>query len=163
MSRPLFFLQLSGLLGESQQQGFTGSCEIVSWGWGASHGGTFHTGSGGGKFGQVFGGDVTIHKFVDKASPELAQAVTMGSVFPTATITSCKDTGSNAIGFHVVTLNTVKISSYMTGAEGGNVTEYFALHFKSIEIKYTAQADLGTAGAPTIFQYNFAEGKKGLG
>lgn len=159
----VFFLDLNGIVGESVKVGYEEQCEIKSWNWGASHGGTLHTGSGGGQTGLVSGGDISISKNVDVATPDLAQAITTGRIFPSGTITSVKDAGSqNPLAFHVITLSSVKLTSYATGVEGDDITEYLTLHFRGMQIEYRKQANAGSGEGSSTMKYNFATGAQSL-
>ena len=61
----------------------SGEIDVLSWSWGLSQSGTMHTGGGGGS-GKVNVQDLTLTKWVDKASPVLMQYAMTGNQFPTA-------------------------------------------------------------------------------
>ena len=62
------FLKLGDVKGESAAGGHTEEIDVLAWSWGMTQSGTTHMGSGGGA-GKVDVHDLSITKYVDKATP----------------------------------------------------------------------------------------------
>ncbi len=99
------------------------------------------TGGGGGT-GKVQVHDISITKYVDKASPKLALACANGKHYSTAKITVRK-AGRGQQEFLTYKLSDVLISSYQSGGSGGGKgatpTESLTLNFKKISVEYKPQ------------------------
>ena len=142
------FLKFEGpdLKGESKADGFAEQVDVLAWSWGATQTGTMHVGTGGGA-GKANVNDLTITKWVDKASPNLAQAVIAGKQFNKATLTCRKAGGEKPVEYLKFDLENVIISSLATGGAGGEdrFTENIGLNFATYKMSYTPQKDDGSA------------------
>ena len=142
------FLKFEGpdLKGESKAEGYAEQVDVLAWSWGASQSGTMHVGTGGGA-GKANVNDLSVTKWVDKASPNLAQAVIAGKQFSKATLTCRKAGGDKPVDYLKVDLEKVIISSLTTGGAGGEdrFTENVALNFATYKMTYTPQKDDGSA------------------
>jgi hypothetical protein len=99
------------------------------------------TTGGGGGTGKVQVHDISISKYVDKASTKLALACANGKHFKEAVITVRK-AGRGQQEFLTYKLSNVLISSYQSGGSGNNATpaESITLNFTKISIKYAKQS-----------------------
>jgi type VI secretion system secreted protein Hcp len=142
------FLKFEGpdLKGESKADGYAEQVDVLAWSWGATQTGTMHVATGGGA-GKANVNDLAITKWVDKASPNLAQAVISGKQFNKATLTCRKAGGEKPVEYLKFDLENVIISSLATGGAGGEdrFTENIALNFATYKLSYTPQKDDGTA------------------
>jgi len=142
------FLKFEGpdLKGESKADGYAEQVDVLAWSWGATQTGTMHVATGGGA-GKANVNDVTITKWVDKASPNLAQAVISGKQFNKATLTCRKAGGEKPVEYLKFDLENVIVSSLATGGTGGEdrFTENIGLNFATYKMSYTPQKDDGTA------------------
>jgi type VI secretion system secreted protein Hcp len=142
------FLKFEGpdLKGESKADGFAEQVDVLAWSWGATQTGTMHVATGGGA-GKANVNDLTVTKWVDKASPNLAQAVISGKQFNKATLTCRKAGGEKPVEYLKFDLENVIISSLATGGAGGEdrFTENVALNFATYKMSYTPQKDDGSA------------------
>jgi type VI secretion system secreted protein Hcp len=142
------FLKFEGpdLKGESKADGFAEQVDVLAWSWGATQTGTMHVATGGGA-GKANVNDLTITKWIDKASPNLAQAVISGKQFNKATLTCRKAGGEKPVEYLKFDLENVIISSLATGGAGGEdrFTENVALNFATYKMSYTPQKDDGSA------------------
>ena len=77
------FLKLDPIKGESLDDKHKDEIDILSWSFGESQSGTFHSGSGGGA-GKVSVQDLHFTHFVDKATPELFKVCANGKHIDTA-------------------------------------------------------------------------------
>ena len=142
------FLKFEGpdLKGESKADGYAEQVDVLAWSWGATQTGTMHVATGGGA-GKANVNDLTITKWVDKASPNLAQAVISGKQFNKATLTCRKAGGEKPVEYLKFDLENVIISSLATGGAGGEdrFTENVGLNFATYKMSYTPQKDDGSA------------------
>ncbi len=142
------FLKFEGpdLKGEAKADGFAEQIDVLAWSWGATQSGTMHIGTGGGA-GKANVNDLSITKWVDKASPNLMQAVISGKQFNKATLACRKAGGDAPVPYLKVEMEKVIITSVSTGGSGGEdrFTENVLLNFAQYKQTYTPQKDDGTA------------------
>ncbi|GAA0583513.1 Hcp family type VI secretion system effector [Halomonas salifodinae] len=152
------FLKLEGIDGESMDAGHTDEIDVLSWSWGASNSGTMHISKGGGA-GKVSVQDISVVKYVDKASTAMIQAVAVGKHVPSATLTVRKAGGDEPVEYLVIEMKSVLISSWQTGGSQGEerLTESVTLNFEEFKTTYTPQDNDGTALASVDFGYNIAK------
>lgn len=139
------FLDLGEIKGESvDKKGHAGHIDILAWSWGMSQSGTFHTGSGGGA-GKANVQDLSITKYIDKASTALMGAVLRGDHLPTAKLHVRKAGAKGPLEYLVLTLQKCMITSYSTGGSSGEerLTENVSINFASFEIEYQVQKEDG--------------------
>jgi type VI secretion system secreted protein Hcp len=144
------FLKLDGVKGESSDDKHKGEIDVLSWSWGLSQSGTTHMGGGGGS-GKVNVQDISITKYIDKASPTLMQACCSGKHFKDALLTVRK-AGEKPLEYLKLTLTEVLVSSVSTGGSGGEdrLTESVSFNFAKIKSEYTPQKADGTGDAVIV-------------
>ena len=98
-------------------KGHTEEIDVLAWSWGLSQSGTFASGGGGGA-GKVNAQDLSITKYVDKASPELLLACSNGKHIKDAVL-SIRKAGESPLEYLTITLEKVLVSSVSTGGTGG--------------------------------------------
>ena len=155
------FLKLTGVDGESQDSAHQKEIDILAWSWGMSQSGTMHTGGGGGG-GKVSVQDVSLTKWVDKASPILMLYCSNGSQFAEAKLTVRKAGGSEPLEYIVITMKDVIVTSVSTGGSGGEdrLTENVSLNFRSVTVNYQPQKPDGSKDGATIdYKWNIATNK----
>lgn len=154
-----YFLKISGMEGESQDDKHKGEIEILSWNWGATQTGT-HARGGGGGAGRVDMQDFTLTKYIDKASPKLILACAKGDHVDKAILT-CRKAGGEQQEYLKVTFSGLMVSSYQTGgSEGGeNPTENVSLNFGKVEFEYREQKPDGTLGGTVKAGYDLKTNK----
>ena len=141
------FLSISNIDGESKDGGHTNEMDILSWEFGIVNPGSFENGGGGGS-GRAEFNDLSISKYVDKATTKLMLNCANGTHLNEATLTVRK-AGGTALEYIIFKMEKVKITNVVTGGsgDGDRLTENFTLAFENFEVKYTAQEDDGMAGA----------------
>jgi type VI secretion system secreted protein Hcp len=152
------FLKLGDLKGESIVKGHEDEIQVLGWNWGMSQMGTTHLGTGGGA-GKVDVQDITISKYVDTSSPNVALACCNGKHFDGATLTVRK-AGETPLDYLIIEMKDVIITSYMPGGSSGaeNVEEAFTLNFAFFKYSYQPQDNKGAkAGGAVEVEYNIAE------
>jgi len=147
-------LNIEGVTGESKIQGFEGKIDILSWNWGLTNSGDMHMGTGGGS-GKVDVHDISLSKYIDKATPALIRACCNGSHFNKADLVVRK-AGGNAVEYLKIELEKVLVSNINSGGGGGDdrIMEDLSLNFAQYKLTYTPQEDDGTAGSPIELGWN---------
>lgn len=142
-------LSLKPIEGESLHKKHEKEIECISWGWAMTQSGTTHSGEGGGS-GKVNVQDVSIVKYIDKASGPLIKACCSGSPIKEAKLTIRKAATDKSSNPYVeLTMKKCIITSVTTGGSGDSdrLTETITLNFAEFEYKYTPQDSQHGAGA----------------
>ncbi len=156
------FLKLTDLKGEAQDKKHGEEIDVLAWSWGMSQSGTMHAGGGGGG-GKVSVQDLSVTKWVDKASPVLMQYCTTGRQFKEGLLTVRKAGGDNPLEYIKLTMMDVIVTSVSTGGSGGEdrLTENVSLNFAAYKVEYQPQKPDGSAdGGPVPFGWDIAANAK---
>jgi type VI secretion system secreted protein Hcp len=155
------FLKLDGINGESGDSKHKNEIDLLAWSWGQANSGTFHQGSGGGA-GKASFHDLSVTKFVDKASPDLYSACASGKHIASGTLVVRKAGGENPVEYMTITLDQILVSSVSTGGTQGEerLTENISLNFAKIKVEYKTQDSGGKSGAGGTFSWNIAANSK---
>ncbi|MDE2368880.1 MAG: type VI secretion system tube protein Hcp [Burkholderiales bacterium] len=153
------FLEIDTINGETEDKVFKPkkAMDILAWSWGLSNSGTTHTGGGGGS-GKCNVQDISVTKYVDKASNALLDGCAKGTHFTKATLTVRK-AGAKPLEYIIITMTEVIVTSVSTGGSGGEdrLTENVSLNFAEVKFEYQPQDKTGAAdGAKLPFTYNIA-------
>jgi len=137
------FLKITGIDGESKDAVHKGQIDILAWSWGMSQSGSFHTGGGGGA-GKVNVQDMSLTKYVDKASANLMLFCSNGGHVTDATL-YVRKAGKTPLEYIVIEMKKVMITSVSTGGSGGEdkLTENISLNFAHVKYEYQPQKDDG--------------------
>jgi type VI secretion system secreted protein Hcp len=139
------FLELEGVKGETLDKTFKSknAIDVLSWNWGLSNTGTFHHGSGGGS-GKANFNDISITKYVDKATADLMLVCASGKHMAKGTLT-CRKAGDNPLEYLKINLTQILVSSYATGGAAGDerTTETVTLNFAKVKVEYFMQSATG--------------------
>jgi len=154
-------LDIKGIEGESKIEGFEGKIDVLAFSWGMSQSGYGHVGGGSGA-GKVNVQDLSLTKYLDKATPDIMLKVATGKHYDEVTLSVRKATGDKALVYQQYKMNQVLITSYSTGGSGGEdkLTENISLNFAKIESKYIEQKADGTEGKPVFFTFDVAKNAK---
>jgi len=141
------FLKLEGCDGESADDSHTDEIDVLAFSWGMTQSGSSHVAGGGGS-GKVNVQDMSVTKYLDKATTVLMQKCCTGKHFPSAILT-CRKAGDTPVEYLKVTMTDVLVSSVSEGGSGGEdrQTENITLNFAKVAVEYTPQAADGSAGA----------------
>ena len=151
------FIKIGDIEGESQDDAHSGEIAVLAWSWGMSQSGSMHSGTGGGA-GKVSIQDVSITKYVDKATPILMKACSDGTQFPEAKLTVRK-AGTEPLEYIIITMTNVIITSVSTGGSGGEdqLTENTTINFAEVTVDYQPQAADGSPdGGAITYGWNIA-------
>ena len=148
------YVKIGNITGESMAKNFVG--------WSTFDGVTFSMEKpGGGATGQsrrrgsVKVEDIMVTKPIDKASPKLTEALTMGTVFPTATIVF-QAGGKPYLNYE---LKNVMVTSYsLSGSPDDIPTETFSLNYEKIKVTYTEYDKTGKVKGKIEHQFQVEEG-----
>jgi type VI secretion system secreted protein Hcp len=156
------FLKLAGCKGEAQDKKHKEEIDVLAWSWGMSQSGTMHTGGGGGG-GKVSVQDISLTKYIDKASPVLMQYCSVGKQFTDAVLTVRKAGGDNPLEYLVLTMKDVIVTSLSTGGSGGEdrLTENVCLNFSQYKVEYQQQKPDGSPeGGKIPWEFDIAANAK---
>jgi len=156
------FIKIGDIKGESQDKTHKDEIEVLNWSWGMSQSGNMHTGTGGGA-GKVSIQDLSLTKFVDKASPNLMMHCSSGKHVPKVTLTVRKAGGDSQVEYLIINLEEVLISSLSTGGSGSDdrLIENVTLNFAKVTVDYQPQKADGTKdGGPIKYGWNIRSNVK---
>ena len=154
------FLKIDGVEGEARDSKHKNEIDVLSWSWGMTQSGYAHVGGGMGA-GKVNVQDISLTKYVDKASPTIMLKCAAGQHFPKALLTVRKAGGDNPLEYYKVELTDVLVTSYQTGGSGGEdrLTEQVSLNFAKVKTTYAIQSKTGGKESENEFTWNVAENK----
>lgn len=140
--------------GESQQTGYEGQIEILSFSWGVTQAGGFSYGSGG-TSAKANLQDLALSFRMSPASPKLMQYCASGKHLTTAVLTCLEASGDTAEKYLEITLTDVVISSYQTGGSGDDKPiDSMTLNFAQVKKEYFKQGDDGVVTSAATGQWN---------
>ena len=136
------FLKLDGIPGESQDKTHKDWIDILSWSWNLSHPITGGLGSGSSS-GKVDIGDLTVTKYVDKATGPLYQKLTQGTHIASGEVHIRKH-GDKPMEYLKFKMTQVLVSSVSVGGSGSEkAMETVSLNLAKTEFDYFAQGATG--------------------
>ncbi|MBR9985433.1 MAG: type VI secretion system tube protein Hcp [Desulfosarcina sp.] len=153
-------LKIDGINGESKIDGHEKEIDVLAWSWGVSQSGSMHVGGGGGA-GKANIQDVSVTKYVDKASTNLLRKCCNGAHLKKAIMTVRKS-GENPVDYVVIQMEPIMVTSVSTGGSGGEdrLTENITLNFAKVKFSYTPQKDDGSADAAIDLTWNIETNKE---
>lgn len=154
------FLKLDGIKGESLDSKHKDEIHVLAWSWGASQSGTTHVGTGSGA-GKVNVQDISVTKYVDKASVPLLQHCATGKHIPKGLLVIRK-AGEKPLEYLKIDIKDIIVTHVSTGGSGGEdqLTENVSLNFGEFKLTYTPQNADGSGGAASEFGYSMQKNEK---
>jgi len=151
------FIKIGDLKGESRDKVHVGEIDVLAWSWGVSNSSLAQAGGGTGD-GKCNVQDLSLTKYVDKASPSLLLACRKGAHFPTATLVVRK-AGGKPLEYLKLTLTQVTVTAVSTGGSGGEdrLTENVTLNFAKVRVDYVEQKPDGGEGDKPTMTFSIAE------
>ncbi len=142
--------------GESKDPNYRDKVDVLAWSWGMANSGSAHVGGGGGA-GKVTFQDLSLTKYVDKASPKLMSLCASGGHLPTATLIIRKP-GQEPVEYIKITLSNVLVSSVSTGGSAGEdrLTENVTLNFARVKFEYVPTRENGLPDKAVEFGWDVA-------
>jgi type VI secretion system secreted protein Hcp len=155
------FLKLDGIEGESKDKSHKNEIHIESFSWGMDQTGTFGTAGGGGA-GKVSIHDVSISKFIDKASAPLMLHCATGKHIKEGFITVRK-AGDQPLEYLKIKLSDILVSQVQSAGHNGTdiLSENVKLNFAQMRVEYQEQsATGGPEGGPKMFGWDLKQNTK---
>ncbi len=154
------FLKIDGIKGEAQDAKHKDEIDVLAWSWGMSQSATSHISAGAGA-GKVAVQDLSITKYLDKATPNLMSYCCNGKHIPKVLLTVRK-AGEKPLEYMKITMEDCLISNVSTGGSGSEdrLTENLALNFAKFKVEYTPQKADGSGDAVIEMGYNIAQNVK---
>jgi type VI secretion system secreted protein Hcp len=148
------FLKLDKIDGEARDKTHKGEIDVLAWSWGLSQSGTTHMGGGSGA-GKASFQDISITKYVDKASVTLMEHVATGTHIAKAKLVVRK-AGGTPLEYVIIEMEDLIVSSLSTGGSGGEdrLTENISLNFAEVKVSYVPQNEKGGGEAAIEFGYD---------
>lgn len=155
------FLKCTDLPGESVDSVYKGSIDVLAWSWGMSQSGTTHAGPGAGS-GKVNVQDLSLTKWVDKASPKLQLFCCNGTHIKEALLVVRK-AGEKPLEYIKITMSDIIVTSVSTGGSGGEdrLTENVALNFATVKFEYTPQKIDGSGDTAVPYTWKISQNVAG--
>jgi type VI secretion system secreted protein Hcp len=149
------FLKLSGCDGESIATGYDGAIELLGWNWGVTNQGSSSMGGGSGT-GKASFNDLSITKYVDKATATILSNCAKGNHFATGTLTCRKVGGDAPLEYLKIEMDQVFVSGvHHSGSPGDDITvESVQLNFAKVDVTYQPQSAQGTAAGSVPFKWD---------
>ena len=153
-------LEIDGIKGESVIDGHADQVDVLAWSWGAHNQGAAHVSTGAGA-GKVNVQDMSITKYIDKASSDIWLAVCNGKHITKLTL-YVRKAGEKPLEYIKIVMNDALFTSYSTGGAGGEerVTESITLNFASFTFEYKTQDKTGKEGKGGNMGWDIAKNVK---
>ncbi|WP_445427717.1 Hcp family type VI secretion system effector [Alishewanella sp. HL-SH05] len=150
------FLEIDGIVGETQDAKNSGAMDILAWSEGLSNSGTTHIGGAGGAGKSNFT-DLSFTKYLDSASPALRLLVANGGRVEKATLIA-RRAGGSATQYFKIEMKNVIVTSFSAGGSGGEdrLTENVSLNFAEVTWTYYPIDRFGNPLAPISTGWNIA-------
>ena len=143
-----YFLEVSGVPGESQDAKMAKSIDVQDYSWGASQSAD--------KKGPRLG-DLVITHNVDLASPPLFQRLVTGATIPSAELIGRKS-GENQFIFLRFCFENVQVTSIQQAAGDEAPSEHVSFAYAAVSEQYTQQSNTGGIGNTVFAGWNATQG-----
>ena len=149
------YLKLDSIEGEAADAKHKGEVQLLSYSWGG-HQISSVAGTGGSGAGKVNLADLTITKYLDKASPQLFKALCAGTHIKTGTLTAIK-AGSSGSPFLKITFDELFVTSLQTSASTEVPVETVSFSYNKVKIEYHTQNEQGILTATGAVSYDLKQ------
>ncbi len=136
------FLKIEGVEGESKDKAHGKEIDILSLNWSTA----MQSSRAGGGTGKASAEELSVTKYIDKATPKLFESLVTGKHIAEAKIV-VRSAGGNPVEYLKYTLKDIMVSSYSTGGSSGEdrPTENVSFSYGKVEVEYT---ELNPDGTP---------------
>jgi type VI secretion system secreted protein Hcp len=153
-----YFLQITGIAGESKEAKHKDWIDVLSWSFGETNPAVPATGGGGA--GKVQIQDFNFMAATSKASPKLFLACATGQHMKEAKLSAVK-AGAMQQEYLSWTFADVLVTSYQTSGSGGDISmDSVSLAFSKVRVEYRAQKADGSLDAPVVAGWDAKANKK---
>jgi len=153
------YLTLKNIKGESQDEDHKDEIEISSWSWGVSNPASREFGTGGG-VGRAQFQNVTVTKYTDLSTTNLAGFCATNKDIATAVISCYKAAGEKRVKYLEITLEQCSISDFGISCGGHDIAqESAAIAYAKILMKYTPQEKDQAGGGGLEFEHDVTKHK----
>jgi type VI secretion system secreted protein Hcp len=146
-----FFLKLDGIQGESADEKHKDQITLLSWSLGASQV-TSVAGTGGSGAGKADLSDLSIMKFLDKASAPLFKALVSGTHIKTGVLEAVK-AGGDGKPFLKLSFDELFVTSQQHSASSEVPSESVSFSYNKIKVEYSTQNEQGILTATGAVTY----------
>jgi type VI secretion system secreted protein Hcp len=160
MAAESMWLKIDGCKGEAADKEHKDEMIVTAWNWGMTHPVSFR--GGGRSGGETTVQELTVSKYVDKASPNLMKYCLNAKSLPEVVLTVRKR-GEKPIDYIKIKMKEVIVSSLSATGNGGEGTpmEAVGLSFEKVEVEYTPQKPDQTADGAVTLKWNIKENAEG--
>lgn len=151
------FLRVSGISGEATATNHVGDIVATSFSFAGTMPITGMGDAGVPTVGRVAFSELSVSKFVDKASPALMYNLATGRILPTVTLYVQSMNNGKSVDFYIITLSTVIVTG-LSASEGLNArpAEVVNFTFGQIQMQYVAVNSDGSTGSSVNSCWNMA-------
>lgn len=155
------FIKITDVPGESVDAKHKGEIDVLAWSWGMSQSGTTHMGGGSGA-GKVNVNDLSLTKYIDKASPKLQLFCCNGKHIKEALLVVRK-AGEKPLEYIKITMSDCIVTSVSFGGSGGEdrLTENVTLNFATVKFEYTPQKTDGSGDTAIPYTWKISQNVAG--
>jgi type VI secretion system secreted protein Hcp len=149
------FLKLAGCDGESIASGHENEIELLGWNWGVTNQGSSSMGGGSGT-GKASFHDLSITKYVDKATATILGNCAKGNHFATGVLVCRKVGGDTPLEYLTIEMDQVFVSSVQHGGSPGDelTIENVTFNFAKMKVKYKPQSASGSSAGDVPFNWD---------
>jgi type VI secretion system secreted protein Hcp len=153
------FLKMDEIQGESNDDKHKGEIDVLSWSWAVKTPVSTRI-DGGATVGKPVFSDLTIRKYVDKATPNLFFYSVMGRDNPTVTLT-LRQVGERPVEFFKIKLYNCLVTSVANGgtSEDNRPLEDITLNYSKIEMTYVPVGPDGLPDAAIMRGFDLTQSK----
>jgi len=152
-----YYLKLDGISGESSTEGYKDTIQLMSYSWGGSQV-TSVAGTGGSGAGKADLSDLSIMKYLDKASTPIFKALVSGTHIKTGTLSAVK-AGANGKPFLKIDFQELFVTSQQISASSEIPTESVSFSYNQIKVEYSQQNEQGILTTTGAVTFNTKENK----
>ena len=146
-----FFLKLDGIQGESADEKHKDQITLLSWSLGASQV-TSVAGTGGSGAGKADLSDLSIMKYLDKASAPIFKALVSGTHIKTGVLEAVK-AGGDGKPFLKLSFDELFVTSQQHSASSEVPSESVSFSYNKIKVEYSTQNEQGILTATGAVTY----------
>jgi type VI secretion system secreted protein Hcp len=152
-----FFLKLDGIQGESADEKHKDQITLLSWSLGASQV-TSVAGTGGSGAGKADLSDLSIMKYLDKASAPIFKALVAGTHVKTGVLEAVK-AGGDGKPFLKLSFDELFVTSQQYSASSEIPSESVSFSYNKIKVEYSTQNEQGILTATGAVTYELKVNK----